>query len=88
MNHTTNPKITSNLNKIRQRSWLMVISYGVKTLLRLKTVKLFVATGIAAHYPEPKDKDAFVRKSLYHYHYDKDSEVLNVTYSWPKSHTH
>lgn len=66
----------------------MVISYAVDKLLRLKTIECFVATGIAAHYPEPKDKDAFVRKSLYHYHYDKDSVVLNATYSWPKAHTH
>nr|CAD7444529.1 unnamed protein product [Timema bartmani] len=37
---------------------------------------------IASVYPEPKDKEAFVKAQLYDYHYDQS--VLPPTYPWPE----
>nr|CAD7195183.1 unnamed protein product [Timema douglasi] len=38
--------------------------------------------GIASVYPEPKDKEAFVKAQLYDYNYDQS--VLPPTYPWPE----
>jgi len=40
------------------------------------------ANGTASTYPEPEDKEAFIRTHLYDYNYDKVSYLPN-TYSWP-----
>nr|CAD7429755.1 unnamed protein product [Timema monikensis] len=46
--------------------------------------KIFVLiiSGIASVYPEPKDKEAFVKAQLYDYNYDQT--VLPPTYPWPE----
>merc|ERR1719357_622973 len=40
------------------------------------------ADGTASTYPEPEDKEAFIRSTLYDYNYDKVS-YLPALYSWP-----
>jgi len=40
------------------------------------------ADGTASTYPEPEDKEAFIRSTLYEYNYDKVS-YLPALYSWP-----
>jgi len=41
------------------------------------------ATGTASTYPEPEDKEAFIRTHLYDYDYDKVS-ALPQLYQWPE----
>lgn len=43
-------------------------------------------SGIASTYPEPKDKEDFIRKQLYDYEYDGVSS-LPSRYSWPEEAT-
>ncbi|KAG8258961.1 hypothetical protein J6590_021753 [Homalodisca vitripennis] len=51
------------------------------------SANVYPPPGIAAHYPEPSNKEEFVRNCLYNYNYD-DRSVLNTTYPWPKIHLH
>lgn len=37
--------------------------------------------GIASTYPEPSDKEEFIKAQMYDYNYDCP---LPVTYSWPR----
>eukprot|EP00092_Neocalanus_flemingeri_P002374 GFUD01002539.1.p1 GENE.GFUD01002539.1~~GFUD01002539.1.p1 ORF type:complete len:629 (+),score=206.98 GFUD01002539.1:180-2066(+) len=40
-------------------------------------------SGTASTYPEPEDKEAFIRATLYDYNYDKTS-ALPTLYQWPE----
>merc|ERR1719249_50064 len=40
-------------------------------------------SGTASTYPEPEDKESFIRKTLYNYNYDNTRALPNL-YSWPK----
>nr|QHB15655.1 NADP-dependent malic enzyme-like isoform X1 [Bemisia tabaci] len=48
-----------------------------------QSFKVKVLQGIAATYPEPEDKEEFVKSKLYDYSYS--SSVLPVKYSWPQN---
>ena len=37
--------------------------------------------GTASTYPEPEDKEVFIRQQLYDYNYDR---ALPPVYQWPK----
>jgi len=59
-------------------------------LSKIKEVSLKIATkvaeeaykeGMASTYPEPEDKEAFIRSKLYNYEYDNQS-ALPAAYSW------
>jgi len=39
--------------------------------------------GTASTYPEPEDKESFIRKTLYNYNYDNTRALPNL-YSWPE----
>jgi len=59
-------------------------------LSKIKEISIKIATkvaeeaykeGMASTYPEPKDKEAFIRTKLYNYEYDEQSAVF-TPYSW------
>jgi len=59
-------------------------------LSKIKNVSIKIATkvaeeayreGMASTYPEPQDKEEFIKSMLYEYNYDKES-ALPTTYSW------
>jgi malate dehydrogenase (oxaloacetate-decarboxylating)(NADP+) len=59
-------------------------------LSKIKEISLKIATkvaeeaykeGMASTYPEPKDKEAFIRSKLYNYDYDSQS-ALPTLYAW------
>ena len=56
----------------------------VSTRLATRIVEYAYKTGTAGRYPEPKDKEAFVRANQYHHDYDS---YLPKTYTWP-NHNH
>merc|ERR1719193_1592315 len=59
-------------------------------LSKIKEISIKIATkvaeeaykeGMASTYPEPKDKEAFIRTKLYNYEYDDQSAVF-TPYAW------
>jgi malate dehydrogenase (oxaloacetate-decarboxylating)(NADP+) len=56
----------------------------VSTRLATRIVEYAYETGSAGRYPEPKDKEAFVRANQYNHDYDT---YLPTTYAWP-NHNH
>jgi len=54
----------------------------ISVKIATKVAKEAYENGTASTYPEPEDKEAFVRTHLYDYNYDTVS-ALPVTYSWP-----
>merc|ERR1712083_137226 len=59
-------------------------------LSKIKEVSIKIATkvaeeaykeGMASTYPEPQDKEAFIRSKLYNYEYDQES-ALPTLYAW------
>jgi len=59
-------------------------------LSKIKEISIKIATkvaeeaykeGMASTYPEPKDKEAFIRTKLYNYEYDEQSAVF-TPYAW------
>jgi malate dehydrogenase (oxaloacetate-decarboxylating)(NADP+) len=52
----------------------------IKISLRMLIVLLKI--GIASTYPEPEDKEAFIRAQLYDFNYDNKS-ALPELYEWP-----
>ena len=58
------------LTKIREVSWKIATD----------TVEYSYRRGMAATYPEPEDKAAFVRQHMYKLEYD---DFMPVTYGWP-----
>ena len=44
---------------------------------------VFSVTGLASTYPEPKDKEAFIKAQLYDFTYDNKSALPDV-YEWPQ----
>jgi len=55
----------------------------ISVQIATKVAKEAYESGTASTYPEPEDKEAFVRTHLYDYNYDTVS-ALPVTYSWPE----
>lgn len=44
---------------------------------------LIFVTGLASTYPEPVDKEAFIKAQLYDFSYDNKSALPDV-YEWPQ----
>jgi len=55
----------------------------ISVQIATKVAKEAYASGQASTYPEPEDKEAFIRSHLYDYNYDQVSALPNI-YSWPK----
>ena len=54
----------------------------VSTRIAVKVVEYAYANKMAAHYPEPADKDAFIRSQLYSTDYESFMPEL---YDWPET---
>jgi len=54
----------------------------ISVKIATKVAEEAYANGTASTYPEPEDKEAFIRTHLYDYNYDKVSYLPN-TYAWP-----
>lgn len=52
----------------------------VSVRLATKILSYAYETGLATHYPEPTDKEAFVRMHQYSPEYES---FIPITYSWP-----
>lgn len=51
-------------------------------VIRIKSlIRCYLLKGIASAYPEPLNKEEFIRAQIYDYNYDCP---LPATYSWPK----
>lgn len=55
--------------------------HNLKIVLRFIIIFFYNLSGIASTYPEPSDKEEFIKSQMYDYNYDCP---LPPTYSWPK----
>jgi len=54
----------------------------ISVKIATQVAKEAYVAGTASTYPEPQDKEAFIRSHLYDYNYDKVSALPNI-YPWP-----
>ena len=52
-------------------------------LSNINFLKYKLCAGVASTYPEPKDKESFIKDQLYDYDYDHISAIPK-TWDWPK----
>lgn len=68
-----------------------IAEHAYKNGIRLDCFKTFLktdimfnkTTGLASTYPEPADKEAFIKAQLYDFTYDNKSALPDV-YEWPQ----
>ena len=53
----------------------------ISVKIAVKVAEEAYKQGTASTYPEPEDKEAFIRQQLYDYNYDRS---LPLVYQWPK----
>ena len=66
----------------RQVFWVLIISFIFNYFGFVVMLCVCNVVGIASTYPEPEDKEAFIKAQLYDFNYDNKS-ALPELYEWP-----